>query len=112
MKPRTTTPRRLLALSIATLLVAVSVAVPVLDAGRAVSSLVLESEHHASSCLTGHDHTVCTQVGSNLPLAPAHAVSDVWGGDSRKLGATSLVSLEDRSPDGSSRARAPPRTRT
>jgi len=47
------------------LLLVLSVAVPVLERSDITHETVVESEHDPGSCPTPHDHTVCTQVGSN-----------------------------------------------
>lgn len=60
--------RRVAASLTSALILALSVAVPMLDAGQGLRGHVLESEHHGASCVV-HDHTVCTQFGANLPLA-------------------------------------------
>ena len=44
--------------------------VPLLDGDRGYSGPVFEAEHHGSSCVVVHDHTICTQVGANLALTP------------------------------------------
>ena len=67
--------RRTCATSVATVLVVLSVLVPLLDRGERVGRPTLESEHDAATCVRGHDHTVCTQFGSNhhiLNDAPRH----------------------------------------
>jgi len=53
-----------------------SVAVPVLDGAERTHGPVLESKHNASTCVLGHDHSVCTQLSSNRVLSaerPRHA---------------------------------------
>lgn len=52
-------------------LLATSALVPLLDRNESANAPVLETEHHASTCVVGHDHTICTQVGANLWIAPA-----------------------------------------
>jgi hypothetical protein len=66
------------------LMLTLSVAVPVLERADLGNELAAESEHNPATCPTGHDHTVCTQVGANLALAStgqarriAHAVVTV-----------------------------------
>lgn len=75
---RQDTARRLLASAITALLVVLSVAVPMLDAHRAGRGPVVESEHNPSTCVVGHDHTVCAQFGNNRALRaeePGHGAS-------------------------------------
>ncbi|HZD04973.1 MAG TPA: hypothetical protein VE173_08640, partial [Longimicrobiales bacterium] len=50
------------------LMAALSVVVPMLDAGDAFRGPGIESEHHASTCVVVHDHTICTQVSANRAL--------------------------------------------
>ena len=72
------TIRRLFGPLLATLLVIQSVVVPLLDRGQRTGVPVLESEHSASACVHGHDHTVCTQYGSNHQVssqAPRHGAT-------------------------------------
>jgi hypothetical protein len=46
-------------------MVCLSVAIPMLDKTERMGAAVLESEHSASTCVQGHDHTVCTQYGAS-----------------------------------------------
>ena len=39
--------------------------VPRLEADGSSRRTVLESEHSDATCLVGHDHTICMQVGAN-----------------------------------------------
>ena len=55
-------------------MVVLGVAVPLLDSAGGERGPVIETEHHAT-CVRGHDHTICTQMGSNLQL-PAEADAD------------------------------------
>jgi hypothetical protein len=50
-----------------TLLTMLSVLVPLLHLGEGIDR-ALESEHHAATCVRGHDHSVCTQFGFNPPV--------------------------------------------
>jgi hypothetical protein len=68
--------RRTIAAGFAALMVCQSVAVPLLDRAERLGGPVLESEHSASSCVKGHDHTVCTQFSANHQIpseAPRHS---------------------------------------
>ncbi len=64
LQPRGTT--KALSALLTGVLLAVSVLVPMLDGESASRTPALETEHHAATCVTGHDHTICTQVGANL----------------------------------------------
>lgn len=55
---------------LAALLPVLGTAVPLLDGGGSAHRTVLEAQHEPGTCPTGHDHTICTQVGANL-AAPA-----------------------------------------
>jgi hypothetical protein len=50
---------------LATLMLALGVAVPVMERADFARAPVVESEHEPGTCPTPHDHTVCTQVGAN-----------------------------------------------
>lgn len=57
--------RKRVSSSLGLLLLALSVAVPVLERADLSHAPVVESEHQPGSCPQPHDHTVCTQVGAN-----------------------------------------------
>lgn len=58
----------------ATLTLALSVAVPLLERADLSLDPVAESAHEPGTCAKGHDHTICTQVGANVALTsgPLH----------------------------------------
>lgn len=61
---------------------ALSVVVPTLDSGADFAGPGIESEHHASTCVVVHDHTICTQVSANRALtthaaAPRRAAAEL-----------------------------------
>lgn len=68
MRTHTRGIRRLLSPLLATVMLTLSVAVPVLDTDRASFAPVLESEHAPGQCVVGHDHTLCAQVAASRPL--------------------------------------------
>ena len=87
--------RKHLTAGITLLMLVMSVAVPVLERAELVNEPVAESAHDPGECPTGHDHTVCTQVGANLS-APA-------AGNVRELSAAVLsVTLPTDAPEGRS----------
>jgi hypothetical protein len=100
--------RKSLSVGLATLLLTLSVAVPVMDRGGPVGGSAVESEHQPGRCGHAHDHRVCAQVGANLSVAaavynyrPAHvAVRMANPGESRSP-------ILDASFEGP-RSRAPP----
>jgi hypothetical protein len=67
--------RQGLALVTWTLVLALSVAVPVLERSEILSEPVAESQHSPGTCPPAHDHTLCTHVTSHQ-LAASSAVSD------------------------------------
>ena len=58
----------MLAPVLATFTLVTSVLVPVLDAGERHVGAILESEHDPATCVWGHDHGLCTQVGASRSL--------------------------------------------
>ncbi len=45
-----------------------SAVAPAMERAELVHEPVAESEHYPAQCPPTHDHTVCTQVGANLPV--------------------------------------------
>jgi len=67
--------RRAFALGLSLLIFTLSIAVPLMETSEIADATVIESEHNPAECPTGHDHTVCTQVGANLSaIADGHTV--------------------------------------
>lgn len=66
--------RRTTATVLSVAILALSVAIPVLERADLVHQPVLESEHNPATCPPAHDHTICTQVGANAS-APAEAMA-------------------------------------
>jgi hypothetical protein len=91
------TVRRVVGAPLATLLLALSVAVPVLERIDLSLEPVAESAHDPGACTPSHDHTVCTQVGANVALAsgPVHAL-----GSSDMSAALALDAMETRHASG------------
>ena len=61
---------------VAILMLTLSIALPVLEHSDILDEPVAESEHNPATCPSGHDHTICTQVGVNMALpaeSPAYA---------------------------------------
>jgi hypothetical protein len=52
-----------------------SVVVPALERAEVENAPVAESSHNPAECPTGHDHTVCTQVGANLSAPSGDAAT-------------------------------------
>ena len=63
--------RRTVAPVLATVMLVLSVAVPMLDRDPSATP-VLES-HHVASCVMGHDHTICVQASASR-AHPTHEV--------------------------------------
>ena len=105
---RPLTVQRVLAPVLATLLMVLSVAVPVLDAGEKGPGAVVESEHNPSTCVRGHDHTICTQLGAShgyTSEAPRH------GGGFTRPAIPRPLAIDDAAPSPAFRdhhSRAPP----
>lgn len=97
-----------LAAGISALMLTLSVAVPVLERGELFAHPVAEAEHDPGECPSGHDHTVCTQVGAN-PAFEGRAIESP-----EALGGVSVVRRGDvdipsvRTWDPGTRSRAPP----
>lgn len=103
----TRTLRRALSPLLAVLLLGSGVVAPALERGGAQGP-ALEADHHASTCVRGHDHTICTQLGANR-LAPTDAVKAPEPAPAVELSRSDLAGLEaTRTPLSHLRARAPP----
>lgn len=68
MRSRRDPIRAALAAGLSMLMLTLSVAVPVLEQGSLFHHPVAESAHNPGECPSGHDHTICTQVGANLAI--------------------------------------------
>jgi hypothetical protein len=66
--------RSAVAASLATLLLTLSVAVPLVERADVSHAPVVESEHQPGSCPRPHDHRVCTQLRANQAAPKAKAV--------------------------------------
>lgn len=67
--------RMVLSVGISMLMLTLSVAVPLLEQGAILDHPVVENEHNPGDCPSGHDHTICTQVGANLAIASEQVAS-------------------------------------
>ncbi|MDH3270968.1 MAG: hypothetical protein OEN56_06525 [Gemmatimonadota bacterium] len=93
---------------IALLMLTLSVAVPVIEQGALFDRPVVEAEHEPGDCPSGHDHTVCTQVGANLAFE-GHLVERPMEGPVLAVAAfTDERATPARGWDRSNRSRAPP----
>ena len=72
MTPGGRCTRRAFSAWLSALMVALSVAVPILERADLDHHVRWESEHDPGLCAPAHDHTICTQVGANLSM-PARA---------------------------------------
>ena len=100
--------RRTVSAVVAALMLALSVAIPVMERGALLSDVSLEAEHDPARCADTHDHRICTQVGVNVSHAVAHSRAPA-------MSAVILVELltgvgvpRTHPPDEASRSRAPP----
>ena len=101
--------RKGLTLLISALILFMGVAVPVLERAEIVDGPVAESEHNPATCPPAHDHTLCTQVGSEL-LASGDRPS--CGVISSMVGAANRPEIHRygaRTPQRENPSRAPPR---
>ncbi len=71
--------RKGVSVGISLLMLTLSVAVPLLEQSDFENEPVAESEHNPGECPTGHDHTICTQVGANLSIVAAHGEQHLDG---------------------------------
>ena len=60
-----------LSAGLAALVLALSVAVPLLERGEFVEQTAVESAHDPGRCGHAHDHRICAQVGANLSIVSA-----------------------------------------
>ena len=106
-------PTRLFRTSVATPLavamLALSVAVPVLEVADLTHAPVVESEHAPDTCPPAHDHTVCTQVGANHSAAGSDAAERPIEIIERGLTVVHVDDVVESRSFGSKSARAPPR---
>lgn len=101
--------RRPFAASLATLLVALSVVMPLLDRGGVHHDIAVESQHSDLTCTPSHDHSVCTHVGHTFSVTAVPAAVDPPRTISGlRLSAMAAASPSPRQLDGPP-SRAPPR---
>jgi hypothetical protein len=63
--------RQAVSVGLSAVMLVIWISVPLLERSDLVNDPVVESEHNPSTCLPGHDHTVCTQVVANLAAPSA-----------------------------------------
>lgn len=61
------------AIALASVMLTLSVAIPVYERADVNHGTVAENQHAPGHCPTGHNHTICTQVGANAPATSARA---------------------------------------
>lgn len=66
--------RQSLTAVLATLMLTLSVAQPVLGVADLAHQAAVESQHDPGDCPQGHDHTICTQLGANYAAPSSVAV--------------------------------------
>ena len=106
--PRRNPARAGLATGIALLMLTLSVAVPVLERGTFLDRSVVEEEHAPGDCPSGHDHTVCTQFGANLPIDADVVDAPVDGSIATVASPGGARLLPAWTIPGTPRSRAPP----
>lgn len=100
--------RRGISVGISVLMLTLSVAVPVLERGSVFDHPIAEREHNPGDCPSGHDHTVCTQVGANLSLEAA-SVQTALGTTVVSVSPIAAKRVFATGPvDGDRHSRAPP----
>lgn len=92
------------------LMLTLSVATPLVERADLDQNLVVESEHDPASCPPGHDHTVCTQVSSNLSALVGGQVVPTPHAGHRLPGFDAETGTLTSSVVASHRSRAPPLT--
>lgn len=93
---------------ISALMLTLSVAVPVLEQGALFSHPVAEAEHNPGECPSGHDHTVCTQVGANFAFEGRAVESADHAGHITSASSSSDDVAAARAWASNKRSRAPP----
>lgn len=58
------------------LVLLMSVVVPLIERGEWALDTAVESQHNAATCVPGHDHRLCTQVGANVAFVSTPAPLD------------------------------------
>lgn len=101
--------RKTLTLLTWALIYSLGVAVPVLERSEIVAEPVAESAHDPATCPPAHDHSFCTQVGSELVASGARAPCDVTGAVSAPPSPPRVHRLQARTPRDTNPSRAPPR---
>ena len=100
--------RRALSAWLSTLMLVLSVAVPLVERADLDHQVRWESGHDASSCAPGHDHTICTQVGANLSLPSRAGVPSPVFHVVRGSLPADLTFTNRRAQTAGNRTRAPP----
>lgn len=100
--------RMSLTVGLSLLMLTLSVAVPVLEQGTLLHQPVVESEHAPGDCPSGHDHTVCTQVGANLAVEGDDVDAPLAGSVLAVEAPCGARTIAARAEDGARRSRAPP----
>lgn len=60
--------RAVLSAGMSLIMLTLSVAVPVLEQDALFAQPIVENEHSPGECPSGHDHTICAQVGANIAI--------------------------------------------
>ena len=100
--------RKSVSVGLSLLLLTLSAAVPVLERSELVHEPVVESEHKPGECPSGHDHTVCTQVGANLSVAADGPDHSPMRAAVRSAASPTVVVAVREGHDQGHRSRAPP----
>ena len=71
--------RKGLGLLIWAVMLSLSVAIPILERAEISAEPVAESEHNPATCPPAHDHTLCTQVSTQLLASSGGSTCAVMG---------------------------------
>ena len=108
MTRRTELFRRSISATAALLMLATSIAVPLMERGALVAETGVESRHDPERCAHGHDHRVCTQVTANLSLAAPESGDHTAHAAVRTAPPTEAPAIPGRSAQDGPPSRAPP----
>lgn len=100
--------RRFVSMGVVTLMLAVSVAVPLMERDELVPEPVAESEHNPATCPPAHDHRVCTQVSANLAVASVSQERTLPKGAVLQLAPVGQAAVPPAGLSDGNRSRAPP----
>lgn len=93
---------------LSSLMLVMSVAVPLVERADLDHSVRWESDHDPGACAPAHDHTICTQVGANLSLPSRPGLPGPVLAVLRVTRPADLTAKDRASRTDANRTRAPP----